>query len=120
MCNPFVGTFICLSVCRVVFHSTNERSHGTKDNISNPNLNSSILLKNSNINNSILLKRVSYCYCYGIFRSECRALLCVYVWVGGWVRACVRETVCILLHILFKPLGFCVAGLWTLIDQLLL
>ena len=90
MCNPFVGTFICLSVCRVVFHSTNERSHGTKDNISNPNLNSSILLKNSNINNSILLKRVSYCYCYGIFRSESRALLCVYVWVGGWVRACVR------------------------------
>ena len=43
---------------RVIFHPTNERSHWTKDNISNPNLNS-ILLKNANLNNSILLKRVS-------------------------------------------------------------
>ena len=64
----------------VIFHSTNERSHWTKHNISNPNLNNSILLKNSNLNNSILLKSVSYCYCYcseanRIFRSESRALL---------------------------------------------
>ena len=49
-------------------------------NISNPNLNNSILLKNVNLNNSILLKGVSYCYCYcsttnGIFRSQSRALL---------------------------------------------
>ena len=55
---------------RVIFHSTNERSHWTKDNIFNLN----------NLNNSILLKSVSYCYCYcsatnGIFRSESRALL---------------------------------------------
>ena len=71
---------------RVIFHSTNERSHWTKDNISNPNLNDSILLKNANLNdsillknanlndsillknanlnNSILLKSVSYCYFY--------------------------------------------------------
>ena len=53
----------------VIFHSTNERSHWTKDNISKPNL-----------NNSILSKRASYCDCYcsaanGIFRSESRALL---------------------------------------------
>ena len=48
----------------VVFHSTNERSHWIKDNISNPNLNNSILLKNANLNNSILLKSVSYCYFY--------------------------------------------------------
>ena len=62
------------------FHSTNKRSHWTKDNISNPNLNNSILLKNANLNNSILLRSVSYCYCYcsatnGIFRSQRRALL---------------------------------------------
>ena len=64
----------------VIFHSTNERSRWTKDIISNPNLNNSILLKNANLNKSILLKSVSYCYCYcsatnGIFRSESRALL---------------------------------------------
>ena len=64
----------------VIFHSTNERSHWTKDNISSPNLNSSILLKNANLNNSILLKNVSYFYCYcsatnGIFHSESRAFL---------------------------------------------
>ena len=39
--------------CRVIFHSTNERSHWIKDNISSPNL-----------NNSILLKIVSFCYFY--------------------------------------------------------
>ena len=59
----------------VIFHSTNARSHWIKDNISNPNLNNSILLKNANLNNStllknanlnnsILLKSVSYCYFY--------------------------------------------------------
>ena len=37
----------------VISHSTNERSHWIKDNISNPNL-----------DNSILLKSVSYCYFY--------------------------------------------------------
>ena len=49
---------------RVIFHSTNERSHWIKDNISNPYLNNSMLLKNVNLNNSILLKSVSYCYLY--------------------------------------------------------
>ena len=34
---------------RVIFHSTNERPHWIKDNISNPNPNNSILLKNSTI-----------------------------------------------------------------------
>ena len=38
---------------RVIFHSTNERSHWITDNISNPNR-----------NNSMLLKSVSYCYIY--------------------------------------------------------
>ena len=42
---------------RVIFHSTNERSHWIKDNISNPNLKNSSSLKNANLNNSILLKR---------------------------------------------------------------
>ena len=65
---------------RVIFHSTNERSHWIKDNISNPNLKNSSLLKNANLNNSILLKKVSYCYGYcsttnRIFCSQSRALL---------------------------------------------
>ena len=56
-----------------IFHSTNERSHWIKENISD-----------SNLNNSILLKSVSCCYCYcsatnGIFHSENRALLKRYV-----------------------------------------
>ena len=71
---------MCVRLVGVIFHSTNQRSHWIKDNISNPNLNNSILLKNANLNNSILLKSVSYCYCYcsatnGIFRSESGALL---------------------------------------------
>ena len=70
----------CQRFLRVIFHSTNERSHWIKDIISYPNLNNSILLKNTNPNNSILLKSVSYCYCYfsatnGVLRSESRALL---------------------------------------------
>ena len=44
--------------------------------------------------------------------------VCVGGWMGACVRACVRLFV--FCYILFKPLGFCVAGLWTLIDQLLL
>ena len=65
---------------RVIFHSTNERSHWIKDNISNPNLKNSSSLKNANLNNSILLKKVSYCYGYcsttnRIFCSQGRALL---------------------------------------------
>ena len=65
---------------RVIFHSTNERSHWIKDNISNPNLKNSSSLKNANLNNSILLKKVSYCYGYcsttnRIFCSQSRALL---------------------------------------------
>ena len=43
----------------VIFHFTNERSHWIKDNISNPILNNSILLKNANLNNSILLKNAN-------------------------------------------------------------
>ena len=59
---PFRKT-LALSVFRVIFHSTNERSHSIKDNTL------------ANLNNSILLKSVSFCYCYfsatnGIFRSE--------------------------------------------------
>ena len=46
----------------VIFHSTNERSHWIKDNISNPNLNNSILLKNANLNNSLLC--IVYCVLY--------------------------------------------------------
>ena len=41
------------------FNSTNERSHWIKDNISNPNLNNTILLKNANPNNRTLLKTVT-------------------------------------------------------------
>ena len=64
----------------VIFHSTNEGSHLIKDNISNPNLNNSTLLKNANLNNSILVK-VSVIVTFivemtnGIFRSQSRALL---------------------------------------------
>ena len=43
----------------VIFRSTNERCHWIKDNISNPNLKNSMLLKNANLNNSIMLKSVS-------------------------------------------------------------
>ena len=48
----------------VIFHYTNERSRWIKDNMTNPNLNNSIVLKSENLNNSILLKSASYCYCY--------------------------------------------------------
>ena len=64
----------------VIFYSTNERSHWIKDNIGNPNLDNSILLKNTNLNNSILLK-VSVIVTFivemtsGIFRSQSKALL---------------------------------------------
>ena len=55
-------TFPCMNgtglpyLLGVIFHSSNERSHWIKDNISNANLNNSILLKNTNLNNSILLQ----------------------------------------------------------------
>ena len=64
---------LCLAALRtwtergkgIIFHSTNKRSHWTKDNISNPNLNNSILLKNANLNNStgrlVLKKTVFFC-----------------------------------------------------------
>ena len=40
-----LGLICVISNGGVIFHFTNERSHWIKDNISNPNLNNSILLK---------------------------------------------------------------------------
>ena len=69
--NPRAPLFcVCLRVLGRGYLSVYERkSHWIKSNISN-----------SNLNNSILLKCVSCCYCYcsatnEIFRSESRALL---------------------------------------------
>ena len=54
------------------FHCTYERSHWIKDNLSNPNLNNSIMLKNAN--SSVIVTFIVE-MTNGIFRSQSRALL---------------------------------------------
>ena len=74
---------MCSRDCfRVIFHSTNKRSHWIKDNISNSNLNNSILLRNTNLDNTVAYcKKVSVTVTFvvemtnGIFRSQSRAVL---------------------------------------------